>query len=79
VYVILLISHETGSCCYDCFPCYCGSNILAGLAAPHCNSGNLLVLWCAVVPTEVLTHCVGNSGHCMNAGSTLLNIQVSVF
>ena len=75
----MLISHETGSCCYDCFPCYCGSNILAILAAPHGSSGSLLVLWCAAVPTEVLTYCVWNSVCCMNIGSTLLNIQVSVF
>ena len=58
VYVILLISYGTGSCCHDCFPCYCGSNILAALAVPYGNSGSLLVLWCAVVPTEVLKHYV---------------------
>jgi hypothetical protein len=32
---------------------YCGSNILAVLAAPHGNSGRLLVLWWTVVRTEV--------------------------
>jgi hypothetical protein len=42
----------------DCFPCYCGSTILAALAAPHGNSGSLLVLWRAVVPTKVLTRFV---------------------